>query len=56
MKKAKERQDTVKITEIGEIEAAYAYALSVKKTGQVLFCAGSLYLIGELERITGGMS
>ncbi len=55
-KKAKERQDTVKITEIGEIEAAYAYALSVKKTGQVLFCAGSLYLIGELERITGGMS
>ncbi len=54
--KAREGHSTVKITPMGEMEAAYAYALSVKKPGQILFCAGSLYLIGELERITGGMS
>lgn len=46
---------TVKITQIEEIEEAYRYALSLKKPGQQLFCAGSLYLIGELERIAGGM-
>ena len=46
---------TVRITEIEEIEKAYAYAVSVRRPGQVLFCAGSLYLIGELERMTGGM-
>lgn len=45
----------VKITEIEEIGQAYAYALKAKKPGQVLFCAGSLYLIGALERIAGGM-
>ncbi len=45
----------VKITNIGEIEDAYAYALSVKEPGQILFCAGSLYLIGALEKIAGGM-
>ncbi|MGN0343232.1 MAG: bifunctional folylpolyglutamate synthase/dihydrofolate synthase [Roseburia sp.] len=28
---------------------AYAYGLGQKKEGQMLFCAGSLYLIGELE-------
>lgn len=45
----------VKITQIEKIEEAYRYALSIKKPGQPLFCAGSLYLIGELERIAGGM-
>lgn len=46
---------TVKITEIEEIGQAYAHALTVKEPGQILFCAGSLYLIGALERIAGGM-
>ncbi len=45
----------VKITEIEEIGEAYAYALAARKPGQALFGAGSLYLIGELERIAGGM-
>lgn len=54
-KKATERDDAVRLTGIKEVEAAYAYALSIKKPGQVLFCAGSLYLIGELERIAGGI-
>lgn len=46
---------TVKITVIEEIGQAYAHALTVKEPGQILFCAGSLYLIGALERIAGGM-
>ncbi len=45
----------VKITEIEEIDAAFTYAKKIQKQGQALFCAGSLYLIGELERIAGGM-
>lgn len=45
----------VKITVIENIEEAYARALLSKKPGQVLFCAGSLYLIGALEQIAGGM-
>lgn len=35
---------------------AYRYALEHKKEQQTLFCAGSLYLIGELETIAGGES
>lgn len=35
---------------------AYRYALEHKKEQQALFCAGSLYLIGELEAIAGGES
>lgn len=35
---------------------AYNYAMERKKEAQALFCAGSLYLIGELEAITGGCS
>lgn len=35
---------------IADSREAYAYALKQKKQGQLLFCAGSLYLIGELER------
>jgi dihydrofolate synthase/folylpolyglutamate synthase len=52
---ADKNKQTVKITEIEQVEEAYAYALSAKKPGQILFCAGSLYLIGALERIAGGM-
>ena len=44
-----------KITEIEHIEEAFMQAAAVKKPGQMLFCAGSLYLIGELERIAGGI-
>lgn len=43
-----------KITVIEGSENAYNYAIEHKKEEQVLFCAGSLYLIGELENITGG--
>lgn len=52
---ARANHRTVQITVIENIEEAYAQALSLKKSGQTLFCAGSLYLIGALERITGGM-
>ncbi len=52
---AKRNGQKVIITNIEDIDRAYEYALSVKKPGQALFCAGSLYLIGELERIAGGM-
>ena len=48
------RQD-VKVTGIEDASQAFAYALSCRKPGQKLFCAGSLYLVGELEQITGGM-
>lgn len=37
------------VTVIPDSRDAYAYALRQKKQGQMLFCAGSLYLIGELE-------
>ncbi len=52
---ADKSHQTVKITVIENIEEAYARALLSKKPGQVLFCAGSLYLIGALEQIAGGM-
>lgn len=45
----------IKITEIDQVEKAFAEATKVKKKGQKLFCAGSLYLVGELEQIAGGM-
>ncbi len=54
-KLAEEKHQTVKITGIEKTEQAFAYALSCRKPGQKLFCAGSLYLIGELEELTGGM-
>lgn len=37
-----------------DAEHAFEYAIQQKKNGQALFCAGSLYLIGELEKIEGG--
>lgn len=43
-----------KILVIEEPERAYVQALADKKPGQKLFCTGSLYLIGELKKITGG--
>ena len=52
---AKENHQAVKITVMENIGEAYAQALLSKKQGQVLFCAGSLYLIGALEQIAGGM-
>lgn len=45
----------IRVIGIQDIREAYIYALSCKKPKQKLFCAGSLYLIGELEQITGGM-
>ena len=39
---------------IRDCKQAYEYALQKRAGEQKLFCAGSLYLIGELERITGG--
>ncbi len=56
VQKAGQTHNKVKITKIRDLKKAYTYALSIKKAGQILFCAGSLYLIGELEQIAGGMS
>ena len=47
---ARQKKQNIMITEITDIEKAFAHALDVKKEGQKLFCAGSLYLIGELEQ------
>lgn len=40
-----------RVTVIADSREAYAYALNQKNQGQMLFCAGSLYLIGELEAV-----
>lgn len=51
------RQDFVKVgcharlEEIADIREAYHKAVADRQEGDVLFCVGSLYLIGELERI-----
>ncbi len=39
---------------IEDLKQAYTYAVNKRKDGQILFAAGSLYLIGELEKIAGG--
>lgn len=44
----------VHVRPIRDCKEAYIYALDRRENGQKLFCAGSLYLIGELEKITGG--
>ncbi|MDE7434216.1 MAG: bifunctional folylpolyglutamate synthase/dihydrofolate synthase [Lachnospiraceae bacterium] len=41
---------------IGDSGEAYRYAMESRKEQQVVFCAGSLYLIGELQTIAGGIS
>ncbi|MBR1390089.1 MAG: bifunctional folylpolyglutamate synthase/dihydrofolate synthase [Lachnospiraceae bacterium] len=43
-----------RVTEKPDSQSAYAYAVEQKRAGQLLFCAGSLYFIGELERIVEG--
>lgn len=48
-------EQNIQITEIDNAAQAFKEAVRTKRRGQKLFCAGSLYLIGELERITGGM-
>jgi dihydrofolate synthase/folylpolyglutamate synthase len=45
---------SVHVHPIWDCKEAYTYALNRRENGQKLFCAGSLYLIGELEKITGG--
>lgn len=40
---------------IGDWTEAYRYAMTIKQEQQKLFCAGSLYLIGELERVGGSI-
>ena len=49
------KKQGVKVTAIEDAGQAFAYALAARKPGQKLFCAGSLYLVGELEQIAGGM-
>lgn len=45
----------IQIIDIDDVGKAFAEAVKAKGNGQKLFCAGSLYLIGELEQIAGGM-
>ena len=40
---------------INDCGEAYNYVMQQKKQGQMVFCTGSLYLVGELEKITGGL-
>ena len=40
---------------INECRAAYDDVMQKKEQGQMVFCTGSLYLIGELEKIAGGL-
>ena len=40
---------------INNCRAAYDDVMQKKKPGQMVFCTGSLYLIGELEKIIGGL-
>lgn len=44
----------IQITKIDDVGKAFAAALGARRKGQKLFCAGSLYFIGELEQIAGG--
>ena len=41
---------------INDIDAAYNYVMRKTEENQQVFCTGSLYLIGELEKIAGGVS
>lgn len=40
---------------INDCRAAYDGVMQKKEPGQTVFCTGSLYLIGELEKIAGGL-
>ena len=46
----------LKVTAIKEPREAFLTALAHRKPDQKLFCAGSLYLIGELKKIAGGIA
>ncbi len=50
-KAAKDAGKCMETAAVPEIGAAFARALGARKEGQKVFCAGSLYLIGELERL-----
>lgn len=52
----KPEDNKLKIVVIEEPEQAYMQAKRDKCQGQLLFCAGSLYLIGEIKKITGGQT
>ena len=54
-KEALAMNQKIQIIQIDNVGKAFAEAVKAKRKGQKLFCAGSLYLVGELERITGGM-
>ena len=45
---------SVHVHSIWDYKEAFTYALDRREKGQKLFCAGSLYLIGELEKLAGG--
>ncbi|MEG0962642.1 MAG: folylpolyglutamate synthase/dihydrofolate synthase family protein [Lachnospiraceae bacterium] len=45
----------IRVRVVDDLKEAFTIAIAKRKQEQMLFCAGSLYLIGELERITGGM-
>lgn len=47
-------KSNIKVSAIKEPREAFSAALAHKKPGQKLFCAGSLYLVGELKKIAGG--
>lgn len=51
---AREMGQGCEVLVIEDAREAFSAALSGRKPGQKLFCTGSLYLIGELERMIGG--
>lgn len=53
-KEAAGREKKPRILAIAEPREAFAKAQAERRLGQKLFCAGSLYLVGELKKIAGG--
>lgn len=47
-------KEAVPLCVIEDPAAAFQRALDQKRPGQMVFCTGSLYLIGDLKRATGG--
>lgn len=50
-----ETEQPIELITITDPKEAFLYAMKTRKIGQKLFCAGSLYLIGELRQIAGGL-
>lgn len=48
----KNGKETIGINDCSE---AYDFVMQEKEPGQMVFCTGSLYLIGELEKVAGGL-